>query len=89
MSPSPHQNAELDHGIKTADRSFGNVAQFRYLEITIINYYLIQEEIRPPLWSSGLSSWLQIRRPGFDSRHYQEKKGSGFGTGSTQPRDYN
>jgi hypothetical protein len=22
------------------------------------------------LWSSGQSSWLQIRRPGFDSRHY-------------------
>jgi hypothetical protein len=33
----------------------------------------------PPLWSSGQSSWLQIRRPGFDSRHYQifwkKKKG--------------
>jgi hypothetical protein len=32
---------------------------------------------RPPLWSCGQSSWLQIRRPGFDSRHYQifqEKK---------------
>jgi hypothetical protein len=29
---------------------------------------------RPPLWSSGQSSWLQIRRPGFDSRHYQNKK---------------
>jgi hypothetical protein len=28
----------------------------------------------PPLWSSGQSSWLQIRRPGFDSRHYQKKK---------------
>jgi hypothetical protein len=31
----------------------------------------------PPLWSSGQSSWLQIRKPGFDSRHYQifwEKK---------------
>jgi hypothetical protein len=25
----------------------------------------------PPLWSNGQSSWLQIRRPGFDSRHYQ------------------
>jgi hypothetical protein len=34
-----------------------------------------------PLWSSGQSSWLQIRRPGFDSRHCQ--------TGSTQPREYN
>jgi hypothetical protein len=25
-------------------------------------------------WSSGQSSWLQIRRPGFDFRHYQKKK---------------
>jgi hypothetical protein len=29
---------------------------------------------RPPLWSSGQSTWLQIRRPGFDSRHYKEQK---------------
>jgi hypothetical protein len=29
---------------------------------------------RPPLWSSSQSSWLKIRRPGFDSRHYQKKK---------------
>jgi hypothetical protein len=28
----------------------------------------------PPLWSGGQSSWLQMRRPGFDSRHYQEQK---------------
>jgi hypothetical protein len=42
----------------------------------------------PPLWSSGQSSWLQIRRPGLDSRHYP-KKSSGSGTGSTQPREYN
>jgi hypothetical protein len=28
---------------------------------------------RPPLWSSGQSSWLQIQRLGFDSRHYQKK----------------
>jgi hypothetical protein len=42
----------------------------------------------PLLWSHGQSSWLQIRRPGFDSRHYQ-KKSNGSGTGSTQPREYN
>jgi hypothetical protein len=35
----------------------------------------------PPLWSSGQSSWLQIRRPGFDSRHYQEKKAVGLERG--------
>jgi hypothetical protein len=27
----------------------------------------------PPPWCSGQSSWLQIRRPGFESRHYQKK----------------
>jgi hypothetical protein len=26
---------------------------------------------RPPLWSSGQSSWLQIQRSGFDSQSYQ------------------
>jgi hypothetical protein len=36
---------------------------------------------RPPLWSSGQSSWLQIRRPGFDSRHYQKKKVVGLERG--------
>jgi hypothetical protein len=41
-----------------------------------------------PLWPSGQSYWLQIRRPGFDSRYYQ-KKNRGSGTGSTQPREYN
>jgi hypothetical protein len=49
-----------------------------------LNLYML-----PPLWSSGQSSWLQIRSPGFDSRHYQKKKSSGSGTGSTQPREYN
>jgi hypothetical protein len=29
----------------------------------------------------GLSSWLQIRRPGFDSRHYQKKKVVGLERG--------
>jgi hypothetical protein len=33
-----------------------------------------KEWMSPPLWSSGQSSWLQIRRPGFDSRHYQREK---------------
>jgi hypothetical protein len=28
----------------------------------------------PPLWSNGQSSWLHIRRPGFNSRHYHKKK---------------
>jgi hypothetical protein len=51
--------------------------------------YVMYKKVGPPLWSSGQSSWLQIRRPGFDCRHYQKKKSSGSGTGSTQPREYN
>jgi hypothetical protein len=35
----------------------------------------------PPLWSSGQSTWLQIRRPGFDSRHYKKKKVVGLERG--------
>jgi hypothetical protein len=37
--------------------------------------------VGPPLWSSGQSSWLQIRRPGFDSPHYQKKKVVGLERG--------
>jgi hypothetical protein len=36
-----------------------------------IMYFWLRWIRGPPLWSSGQSSWLQIRRPGFDSRHYQ------------------
>jgi hypothetical protein len=38
-------------------------------ELSIIWEYMAQ--VRPSLWSSGQSSWLQIQRPGFDSRRYQ------------------
>jgi hypothetical protein len=37
-------------------------------------FFRVLSYTRPPLWSSGQSSWLQIQRPGFDSRHYQKKK---------------
>jgi hypothetical protein len=36
---------------------------------------------RSPLRSSGQSSWLQIQRPGYDSRHYQKKKVVGLERG--------
>jgi hypothetical protein len=39
-----------------------------------LNFNILIVSQRPTLWSSGQSSWLQIRRPGFDSRHYQNKK---------------
>jgi hypothetical protein len=41
---------------------------------TLTKIYLGFPHPRPPLCSSGQSSWLQIRRPGFDSRYYQKKK---------------
>jgi hypothetical protein len=43
-----------------------------FMSWNLIDYSTITT--RPPLWSSGQNSWLQIRRPGFDSRHYQKKK---------------
>jgi hypothetical protein len=41
---------------------------------SVIGFLLEAEFCRSLLWSSGQSSWLQIRRPGFDSRHYQKRK---------------
>jgi hypothetical protein len=32
--------------------------------------FIYVKESRPPLWSSGQISWLQIQRSEFDSRHY-------------------
>jgi hypothetical protein len=34
-------------------------------------YICYVEESRPPLWSSGQGSWLQIQMSGFDFRRYQ------------------
>jgi hypothetical protein len=45
----------------------------RYFDV-IFFFFFYFAAAGPPLWSSGQSSWLQIRRPGFDSRHYQKKK---------------
>jgi hypothetical protein len=55
--------------------TFVNMALNNRFKFTSVK--LIEE---PPLWSSGQSSWLQIRRLGFDSRHYQNKS-SVSGTG--------
>jgi hypothetical protein len=35
-----------------------------------LNLYMLCRRSRPPLWSSGQSSWLQIQRSGFDSWRY-------------------
>jgi hypothetical protein len=47
-----------------------------------LELHKITDPTRPPLWSSGQSSWLQIRGPGFDSQHYQKKKVVGLERGT-------
>jgi hypothetical protein len=54
--------------------SHGDEHREYYHNLDLYQFADVSEERGPPLWSSGQSSWLQIRRPGFDSRHYQKKK---------------
>jgi hypothetical protein len=49
MLLSCHQNAGQNHDMKIANRPFENVAQFRYLGMTITNQNLIQKEIKKRL----------------------------------------
>jgi hypothetical protein len=46
MLPCRHQTARQNHDIKIANRSLENVAQFKYLGITVTNQNFIQEEIK-------------------------------------------
>jgi hypothetical protein len=41
-----HQNVAQNRDMKIANRSFENVSQFKYLETTVTNKNLIQEEIK-------------------------------------------
>jgi hypothetical protein len=50
---SRHQNAELNHNIKIADRCFENAANFKCLGTTVTNKNLIQEEIKRRVNSSN------------------------------------
>jgi hypothetical protein len=53
MLLSHHQNAGQNHNIKIGDRSFENVARFKYLGTTVINQDLIREEIKRRLNSGN------------------------------------
>jgi hypothetical protein len=55
MLLSRHQNAGQSQDIKIANKCFENVAKFRYLETTITNQNLIQEEIKRRLNSGNAS----------------------------------
>jgi hypothetical protein len=59
---SYHQNAVQNHDIKTGNKCFENVAQFRYLGMIIANQNLIQEEIKSRL-NSGNSCYHSVRCP--------------------------
>jgi hypothetical protein len=50
---SCHQNAGQNHNIKTANKSFDHVKQFKYLGITVTNQNLIHEEIKRQLNSGN------------------------------------
>jgi hypothetical protein len=52
MLLSPHQNAGQNHDIKTANRSFENVAKFRFLGTTVTNKNSIEEKLKRR-WNSG------------------------------------
>jgi hypothetical protein len=43
-----------------------------FICLSLFSFSILEDG--PPLWSSGQSSWLRIRRPRFDSRHYKKKK---------------
>jgi hypothetical protein len=53
MLLSSHQNAGQKRNIKIPNRSFENVAQFKYLGVAVTNQNCVQEEIKSRLNSSN------------------------------------
>jgi hypothetical protein len=60
MLLSRRQNAGQNRDIKIADRSFENVAQFRYLGTTVTNENLILEDFRRKL-NSGNACYHSVQ----------------------------
>jgi hypothetical protein len=82
MSPSSHLKIETDPVSETL--FFSSYVEFRTLDEVHkpSDSECYTPPSGPPLWSSGQSSWLQIRRPGFDSLHYQKKNVVGLERGA-------
>jgi hypothetical protein len=60
MLLSRHSTAWQSHDVKTANRCFENIAQFRYLVTDITNRNLIQEKIKRRL-NSGNAWYLSLQ----------------------------
>jgi hypothetical protein len=60
MFISYNQTAVKNHNMKTANRSFENVAQFRYLGMTVTNQNLIEEEIKRRL-NFGIACYHSVQ----------------------------
>jgi hypothetical protein len=61
MLLSRHQNAGQNHNIKIDNRSFENVAQFKYLGTTVTNQNIIEEEIKRRL-NSGNACYHSVQK---------------------------
>jgi predicted ferric reductase len=60
------------------------------VHISHICFWITSHQLRPPLWSSGQSSWLQIQRSQVRFPALPDfLRSSGYGTGSTQPCEDN
>jgi hypothetical protein len=80
--------------------SFSRLFHFKLLCVTCVHIHKNRLQCalskcntsctRPPLWSSGHSSWLQILRSRVRFQALPDfLRSSGSGTGSTQPREDN
>jgi hypothetical protein len=60
MLLSHHQNAGQNRNIKTANKLFQNVSEFKYLGMTVTNQNLIQEETKRSL-NSGNACYHSVQ----------------------------
>jgi hypothetical protein len=61
MLLSRHQNAGQNRNIKIGDRSFENVAKFKYLGTIVTNRNLINEKIQSR-WSSSNACYHSVQK---------------------------